>query len=80
LQHDTTGACTLTRDGYAGGITVEEVDVLLDPLQSEMLIKDTCVDCTFAVDFVGGDKAERSKLAFDQSMSLEMNPVELTRY
>jgi hypothetical protein len=73
LQHDTTGACTLTGDGYAGGITVEEVDVLLDPLQSEMLIKDTCVDCTFAVDFIGRDKAERSKLGLDQSMSPEID-------
>jgi len=67
LQHDTTGACTLTRDGYAGGIAVEEVDVLLDPLQSEVLVQDACVDCAFAVDFIGGDEAEGSKLDIGQS-------------
>jgi len=56
------------------------MDILLNPLQSEMLVEDACVDCAFAVDFIGGDKSEGSELGFDQSMDLEMDPVELTRY
>lgn len=62
LQHDATGTCALARDGHAGGVAVEEVDVLLDPLQSEMLVEDACVDCAFAVDLIGGDETESSKL------------------
>ena len=40
-----------------------------------MLVEDTCVDCAFAVDLVGRDKAERSKLDIDQPVSLEINLV-----
>lgn len=62
LQHDTAGACTLARDSHTSGIAVEEVDVLLDPLQSQVLVEDACVDCALAVDLIGGDEAEGPKL------------------
>ena len=38
-----------------------------------MLIEDACVDCAFAVDLVGGDEAECSKLDIDQPIFLEMD-------
>lgn len=69
LQHDATGTCALARDGHAGGIAVEEVDVLLDPLQSQVLVEDACVDRAFAVDLVGGDEAEGPKLFRSVSVS-----------
>lgn len=56
------------------------MNVLLDPLQSEMLIEDACVDCAFAVDLVGGDEAESSKLDIDQLMILETSQAGHTRY
>ena len=71
LQHDTTRTCTLARNGDTGRIAVEEVDVLLDPLQSQVLVEDACVDSTFAVNLVGRDEAKSSKLNFNQSMSVE---------
>jgi len=46
------------------------VDVLLDPLQGQVLVEDAGVDRTFAVDLVRGDEAEGSELDIDQPMGL----------
>jgi hypothetical protein len=48
------------------------MDVLLDPLQSQMLIQDARVDCAFAVDLVRGNEAEGSELDIDQPVNREL--------
>jgi len=56
------------------------VDVLLDPLQCEMLVKEASVDNTFAIDFVTGQEAERSELSPDQYNDAGYRFVERTLY
>jgi len=56
------------------------VDVLLNPLKCEMLVKEASVDDTLAVDLITGQKAESSELLPNQSKDFGQAFVEHTLY
>ena len=63
LQHDRATAGRLATDCHSRGITTEEMDVLLHPLESEVLIEQTGVRSAEVSHFRGAQEAECSQLS-----------------
>lgn len=53
LKHHATSSRALSGNGDLRWVAIEQVDVLLRPLKSHVLVKDACVNDTFAVYFIG---------------------------
>lgn len=62
MQHHTTSPSALPKDGDSGTVATEEVNILLYPVQSHLLVQDSGVRDTLAVDLVGREEAECAKL------------------
>lgn len=52
VQHHTASSGALSEDRDLPIVPAEQVDVLLDPLESHLLIQDTGIRHTFTIDFV----------------------------
>jgi len=61
-------------------VSVELVNVLLDPLEGEMLVKEASVDDALAIDLVTGQEAERSELYPNQPKNVGQELAEHTLY
>lgn len=54
MQHHTSSAGTLTKQSDLIWIAAKLGDVLLDPMQSQLLVEYAGIGDTFAVDLIGG--------------------------
>jgi hypothetical protein len=65
LKHNRASTSGLTTDGYRARVTSKELDIFLDPFESEGLIEDTSIDGTEAVDFIRGEETEGTETVLD---------------
>ena len=64
LVNEGAGSCGDAHDGDASGIAAEEMNVGLDPFESQALVMQPGVDCAISGNTVPGEPTEGANLGF----------------
>ena len=62
LQHDRTTTSTLAEYSHSSAVTAEEMDILLNPVQRQLLIEYASVGDTITSHFIGAEEAKCAEL------------------